>query len=197
MTMKKKIKKGKSAVKAKVSQAISSEDDIIQLILTDHQDIKKLIRQLKDDEIEFSDKKPIFEEFAPLLLSHAEPEEQSLYVRMKERGNKKVRVEGFEAQVEHTLASAMIDEIQATRNQDEWMAKCKVLAELVETHIEEEESQILKDVRKEFDQEERMQMGMHYLQLRDDFRMQGIFKKRKPGRSGSGPQKELPQYPEI
>lgn len=159
------VAKGKSKAKQK-----TSGNDIIQIILQDHKPLKQLIKTLKDDEAEFSEKKPVFQEFAPLLLSHAEPEEQSLYKHMKEE--EELRAEGFEGQTEHAIAAQLIDDINQTSDEDEWMAKVKVLAEMVEHHIEEEEEEMFPDLKKELDSEERIAIGEEYIRLRDDYRME-------------------------
>ncbi len=176
MKMKTKMKQ-KTEAKSKskkigksLSKGKSESNDIIQVILQDHKPLKQLIKILKDSEVEFLEKKPAFEEFAPLLLSHAEPEQESLYVHMKEEDE--LRAEGFEGDTEHAIASRLIEEINQSSEEDEWMAKVKVLAELVEHHIKEEENDMFKDVRKELSAEERIAIGEEYIRLRDDYRMQ-------------------------
>ena len=160
---------GKAKEKEKVS-AKASANDIIQIILQDHKPLKELIKTLKDEETDFTEKKPVFEEFAPLLLSHAEPEEQSLYLHMKDE--EELRAEGFEGQTEHAIASQLIQEINQTSDEDEWMAKVKVLAEMVEHHIEEEEEEMFPDLKKQLDTEERIAIGEEYMRLRDDYRIE-------------------------
>lgn len=163
-------KKSAAAPKYNKKSKTNAAGDIIELILKDHKPLKKLIKVLKSEKAEKSEKETAFEEFAPLLLWHAQPEEKVLYVHMKE-DSEDLRVEGYEGDMEHALASQMIDEVRASENDDQWMARVKVLAELVEHHIKEEEEDMLPDTRKAFDLEARVQMGDDYLQLREEFEM--------------------------
>lgn len=168
----KKTTKGAKTQKSSkaVSVTANAAGDIIELILKDHKPLKKLIKVLKSEKAEKPEKEEAFNEFAPLLLWHAEPEEKVLYVHMKD-DSEDLRVEGYEGDTEHALASQMIDEVKASENDDQWMARVKVLAELVEHHIEEEEEDMFPDIRKAFDLEARVQMGDDYLQLREEFEM--------------------------
>lgn len=145
--------------------------DIIDLILKDHIPIKKLIKIMKDDESEKSELEKAFEEFAPILINHAKPEELTLYVRMKDEED--MRTTGFEGDIEHRLADQLIEEIERTEDEDEWRAKVKVLAELVEHHVEEEEDEMLPEFRKHTDQEERNELGTKYLELREEMEATG------------------------
>ncbi len=158
--------KDKTASKSKAKKQASQgkEGDIIRLILKDHLPLKKLIETLKDSDAKLSEKKTAHEKFVPLLLTHAKAEEESLYVHMKEE-DAELRAQGFEGDTEHALAERLIEEIKNTRDQDEWTAKVKVLAELVEHHIEEEEGEMFKEVRKEFELEKRTEIGDEYTRL--------------------------------
>lgn len=152
-----------------------SAGDIIDLILEDHRPLKELIKTMKDEETEAGDKMVAFEEFASLLMMHAKPEEQSLYIFMKEE--EELRQEGMEGDVEHALADQLIMEIKSEVDPTMWMAKVKVLAELVEHHIEEEEETMLPDFKRESSSEERRELGEKYLELKstipfDDLYMQ-------------------------
>jgi hemerythrin superfamily protein len=141
-----------------------SGKDIVELILVDHKPLKELIKILKkpdgDDVLRFE----AFETFAPLLLAHAEPEEMSLYEFMKK--DKEMLVDALEGDTEHSLASQLIDEIRATEDKNLWSAKVKVLAEMVEHHIKEEEGSMLPDFRKTTTLEERILLGDEYSQLK-------------------------------
>lgn len=149
-----------------------AETDIIKLILEDHKPLKELIEVMKDSEKSFLERSAAFEEFAPLLVTHAKPEEESLYTFMKD--DEELREGGFEGDVEHALADQMIEEIKRTEDdEDLWSARVKVLAELVEHHIEEEESELLPDVKKHSSAEERASMGEQYLNRRAKYEAMG------------------------
>ena len=146
-------------------------EDIIELILQDHKPLKALIEIMKDDEAEYPEKLAAFEEFAPALVAHAKPEEQTWYINMKEEND--MVVEGLEGDVEHQLADQLCEELKRTEDEDMFMAKVKVLAELVEHHIEEEEEEMLPDYKKNSTVEERVELGMMYLQFQSELNAEG------------------------
>lgn len=145
--------------------------DILQAILDDHKPLKRLIKIMKDDEKELSDRQIAFEEFAPLLTIHAKSEEQVLYVAMKSALD--LREEGLEGDVEHGLADQLVEEIKRTTDEDLWSARVKVLAELVEHHIEEEEDEMFPEIREATDAEQRKILGAEYLNLRAKWMARG------------------------
>ena len=155
------------AKKARAQSAAQASDDIVKLILEDHKPLKRLIETLKDTEESFAKRQAAFEEFGARLIAHAKPEEQALYVYMKE-GNE-LRTEGFEGDVEHMIADQLLQEAQATNDEDLWSAQVKVLAELVEHHIEEEEEEMLPEFKKEATDEERSMIGQKYLHLKSKY----------------------------
>lgn len=151
-------------MKENLSNQNQTESDIVELILQDHKPLKELIKILKNAKGDASEKFVAFEKFAPLLLSHAKPEEESLYVFLKD--DKELVIEGMEGDTEHALASQLVDEIYDTSDENLWSAKVKVLAELVEHHIKEEEGSMLPDFKKNSTQEERASLGAEYTKLK-------------------------------
>ena len=143
------------------------EGDIIELILDDHKPLKSMIQTLKDEELDRAGKAGVLEEFVPLLTVHAKAEEQTLYSQMKEFPD--LRMESFEGDTEHAIAAQLMQEINSAADDDEWSAKVKVLAELVETHIKEEEETFLEDVRERFDPVLRADVAMEYTRLKNEF----------------------------
>ena len=170
------MKKKKSAAKASKNSTrkkqtvrkAADSGDVLEIIREHHKPLKQLIKTMKDSEAEFDEIQAAFQEFAPLLIQHAKPEEQALYTRMKE-SEEDVRCEGFEGETEHAIADRLVEEIKETSDEDEFRARVKVLAELVEHHIEEEEEDMFPDLRKEFDLEERVAIGAEYLSLYQQF----------------------------
>ena len=161
----------KKTAKKPVSKKANASGDIITMILADHKPLKKLIKIMKDSDADVSERKTAFEEFCPLLVTHAKPEEQTMYVFMKE--DEELRTEGLEGDVEHGLADQMIEEAKRTDDEDMWCARVKVLAELVEHHIKEEEDELLPDFRKHSELEQRVELGEKFLQLKAELEAQG------------------------
>jgi hemerythrin superfamily protein len=146
--------------KSKSNQEMA-QTEIVQLIEQDHELLKELIETLKDNEAPQEKREAAFDEFSLLLVSHAKPEEETLYEAMK--ANEELREDGFEGEVEHVLADQLLEEIKRTTEPDLWSARVKVLAELVEHHIEEEEEELLPKVEEELDVEERLQLGSDFI----------------------------------
>lgn len=148
-----------------------ADADIVNLIMEDHRPLKRLIAILKNTDKDPAEREEAFAEFAPLLVTHAKPEEQVLYAYMK--SNDELREEGFEGDVEHQLADQLVEEIMRTDDEDLWSARVKVLAELVEHHIEEEESELLPDFKKNSELNQRLAMGQQFLMLKTKLLEQG------------------------
>lgn len=161
----------KSIGKRSTSESSRGNEDIVQLILKDHKQLKQLIKILKDDEADVSERQDAFEQFAPLLIMHAKPEEQTMYEAMKEEDD--LRAEGFEGEVEHQLADQLLEEAKRTDDEDLWCARVKVLAEIVEHHIREEESTLLPDFKKECQPEQREELAQEFLRLKSELAEQG------------------------
>ncbi len=168
----------KSSSKSKVRPAERAEKaeatDIVSLILEDHKPLKRLIKIMKDSDKDLTERMAAFGEFGPLLVSHSKPEEQTLYSFMKESEEEDIRVDAFEGDVEHGLADQLLEELKRMKGEDEkWTATVKVLAELVEHHIEEEEEELLPDFRKNSELKDRKKLGQKFLKLKSELLAQG------------------------
>lgn len=138
--------------------------DIIEVLMEDHKPLKTLIEIMKDSELKFKERRAAFEEFAPILVAHAKPEEEVLYGAMKKQ--EALREKAFEGDVEHGLADQLVEEIKRIEDEDLCSASIKVLAELVEHHIEEEEEELLPAFKKNSEAQEREKLGNLFLQLK-------------------------------
>ncbi len=140
------------------------KENIITLIKNDHKPIKEGIQILISDSTKPSQKKSALKKFLLDLKLHAKSEEAALYdnvVDIKEVHN--IVLEGYE---EHSVADLLADELEASNFEshytDELQAKAKVLAELVKHHVEEEEEELLNDLKKVCSEEELVTLGEQY-----------------------------------
>lgn len=149
----------------------ASQDELIEMIMDEHKPIQRLIQIMKDTDNELSEREEAFEKFAPLLVAHAKPEEDTVYAFMKKTED--LREEGFEGEVEHILADQMLEECRRADDDDIFSAKLKVLAELVEHHIEEEESELLPSLKKSSSKEERNEILQQFLEAKQEILDEG------------------------
>ena len=145
----------------------AQSEDIIDLIKEHHKPLKELIKKMKSEDATYAEKKKAFKEFAPTLVAHAKPEEKAWYKDMKEEHD--MNVDAIEGDVEHGIADKLCAELKRTTDRDTFMAKVKVLAEVVEHHIKEEEEDLLPKYKDESDSAERIAVGKRYLKLRERY----------------------------
>ncbi len=171
----KKTKKPKVAKKSP-KKASKQKADIIELILQHHKLIKAQFGTMKDAEASLGEKQRAFKAFEKALVPHAKAEEEVLYVHMKDE--EELRTDGFEGVCEHAIAENLLNEIKETSDQDEWVAKVKVLAELVEHHVKEEEEEMFKECRKELDEELLVQLRGEYESIYERYASEGAPKEK-------------------
>lgn len=138
---------------------------VIEAIERDHLDLRKFIGVLKSDSKRPATKKVAYKQFAELLKSHSVSEEKAVYAKCLRIGA--LKQDAYEGYVEHTIAAKLMKELDAMRSPNaEWLAKAKVLAELVEHHLEEEEREFLPALRSHVEAEERAEMREEFVGLR-------------------------------
>ena len=155
----------------RIKAMLSGQQDIVAVIKEDHKPLKELLAIMKDSDTDLSKRKQAFSEFAPLLLTHAKAEEIALYDFMKTE--RELRQSAFEGDTEHGLADQMCEEIKRTEDVDQLAARIKVLAELVEHHIQEEENTILPKVQANSDAKTLMALTETYIKVQSEIIAEG------------------------
>jgi Hemerythrin HHE cation binding domain len=94
----------------------------------------------------------LFAELNEKLSVHLRAESKVLYAKLAK--DEESRYFALEGDIEHDLALQLLDELSRARNKagDEWLARVKVLKDLVEHHVEEEESEGWSNAKKQFDE---------------------------------------------
>lgn len=139
--------------KAKSHRSTSDSKALFEELKQDHKEVKNLLKSILKAEEE-PEREELFAKMKTALTAHSEAEEEMFYPRLKE--DEGTRSDALAAEVEHGIVKNLLGELEEMDDKmsDEWTAKCKVMKDLVEHHVEEEESQIFKDARKVLDKDE-------------------------------------------
>jgi hemerythrin superfamily protein len=134
--------------------------EITKALHTDHQQLKKLIRAVNKSE-DGDERRRLFTEFADLLTRHSKAEEKVVYDALIATGEEEEEEAGYEGYTEHGLAETLLTQLKAGGDplSPEWSAKAKVLMEMLDHHIKEEEDEVFTQVKEDFDTAERKEMG--------------------------------------
>jgi hemerythrin-like domain-containing protein len=115
----------------------------------EHREVLSILDQLVEGDAE---KGQLFSKLKEKLIPHLKAEEKVFYPTLLE--GEESREDTLEAFEEHHVTELLFKEIDKMENSDErWGAKVKVLKELVNHHIKEEERNIFRVAKKEIKEE--------------------------------------------
>jgi hemerythrin superfamily protein len=156
----------------------------IELLKQQHREVEELFEELEAaGENAVKTKERTFQKIADALALHAEIEEKIFYPEAKE-AVEDAEDELREAVEEHLSAKRIIADLMATGPQDEqFMARCKVLKEQIEHHVEEEEQELFPKVQKSCDAETLEEMGSRMEEMADELRAAGSPSQSIPGQT--------------
>jgi hemerythrin-like domain-containing protein len=166
--------------------------DAIALLKQDHQEAKEMLEELSEmGERAAKRRMEMVSEIALALKAHMQIEEQIFYPAFKEAAAKKEDQKlYYEAVEEHYAADVVLqDVLKADASALSFGGKVKVLKELVEHHIEEEEKTMFPHARKVMSKEELQELGVEMADMRASIINGGLSKlmgKRASGASKSG-----------
>jgi len=117
----------------------------IELLVADHKRVKAILEQLSDStERGVKKRTDLLAKLEMEITLHTQLEEEILYPAFKAAGSKERDVMYYEAKEEHrTVDSLVLPDLQATDpGTVEFSGRVKVVKELLEHHIEEEENEM-------------------------------------------------------
>lgn len=123
----------------------------IDLLLEDHKRVKAILSQLSDStERAVKKRTELLNKLEMEISIHTRLEEEILYPVFKKAGGKEQAVMYHEAKEEHrTVDSLVLPDLKKTAPDSlEFSGRAKVVKELLEHHIEEEETEMFPQARK-------------------------------------------------
>lgn len=117
----------------------------------DHQEVKDILQKLSmGSQTAEKTREKMFAQLKKELVPHLKAEDTTFYQALLAIGSS--RKQALEAKEEHDLTTLVFRQLEETPAKEEiWGAKLKVLKDLVEHHIEEEEKEIFKLAQKEME----------------------------------------------
>lgn len=129
-------------------------NQFFQMLKKDHEEVKGILGQLKETKESASKKREeLFQKLKVELVPHMKAEESTFYPPLMAK--KESREDALEGMEEHHVSDMVLKELETTqKGEDQWGAKMSVFKELVEHHIQDEESKVFKSAEKALDQDE-------------------------------------------
>lgn len=134
----------------------------ITMLKSDHATVKRLLRELAEtSERAVKQRESLVAQIERELKTHAQVEEEVFYPAFKAAAQKTDAEELFyEAAEEHHVVDMVLPALKAANPKShEFKAKAKVLKDLLEHHIKEEEQQMFSVARQLWDEEQLRELG--------------------------------------
>jgi hemerythrin superfamily protein len=131
----------------KSGRASARPDDAVSLLMSDHRTVEDLFKEYEKAKSDPKRKQKIMAQIDTELRVHMELEEKIFYPASREHLDEDDIVN--EAEVEHAGARNLMDQLQGMDPADPYFdAKVTVLKEMIEHHVEEEETDYFPDCRR-------------------------------------------------
>jgi len=129
------------------------QGSIYSTLKKEHKEVKEMFEQILDDKVPSM---KIFNQIMDALQPHMSGEEKYFYPAIKSDDSKEENAlivnEAFE---EHKWAKALAAEIcKMDEGNEMWIPKVKVLSDMIDHHIEEEEGEVFKAAKKVLSQDQ-------------------------------------------
>jgi hemerythrin-like domain-containing protein len=138
-----------------IREMLGIAEGILQDLHDDHNEVATLMERISDSE-SGAERTALFQEMSTKLLAHAQAEQEILYSRLETSSDEEARRFALEGTSEHGLIEQQVQKIlgMGAPMSDGWAAELKVLEDLVEHHVDEEEGAGFGCAREEFETEE-------------------------------------------
>ncbi|HEX8592006.1 MAG TPA: hemerythrin domain-containing protein [Pseudomonas sp.] len=147
----------------------------IELLEQDHVRVKDILTQLSEStERALKKRTDLLSKLEMELTIHTQLEEEILYPAFKEAGGKEQDVMYYEAKEEHrTVDSLVLPDLKATDpGSPEFSGRVKVIKELLEHHIEEEEEEMFPQCKELLGNERLEEIGAQMETLKAELKKQ-------------------------
>ncbi|RXE56122.1 hemerythrin [Methanoculleus taiwanensis] len=132
--------------------------NVIDILKQEHEEVLSILEKLSSKGI--SDRSSMYSSMKSALLPHMEGEERAVYPAFDQAGMHERVLESIE---EHNAVKTLLGQLDSASmsNEDEWVARMKVIRENVQHHVKEEE-EIFPKARQSFSSGDLEEMGSRF-----------------------------------
>jgi hemerythrin superfamily protein len=152
-----------------IKEMLGIAEGILQDLHDDHKEVASLIDRIMES-TDRSQRDGLFREMKAMLLSHSQAEQEVLYRRLEGSQHEGSRNFAHEGASEHQLVEQQLQKMSSDDDKmsEHWTADLIVLRELVDHHVDEEESTGFSCARDEFDKNELEGMGTRFRRRKEE-----------------------------
>jgi hemerythrin superfamily protein len=162
MTVKTTIEQATKSMLDALAPRMAGEPDILDTLQAEHDEVQELLTRLTESD-SAREQKSLVARIKKALVPHTKAEEKVVYDAVLALKGKEAKIDGNEGYIEHGLADQTLKQLDKLKpNSPEFNAAAKVLKELVDHHIKEEESNIWAQVKENFSDEQRARMDRDF-----------------------------------
>ena len=146
------------------TEPAEADADILDTLKQEHRDVAEMLERLVESTGP-AERRKLLTSIKNALVPHLRAEEKVVYDAVLAMRGKEQKTHAEEGYMEHSLGDKMLAQLGKMKDpmSAEFSAGAKVLKELVEHHVEEEEKSIWSDVEDNFSDEERLAMNKKFL----------------------------------
>jgi hemerythrin-like domain-containing protein len=145
-------------------------DDITATLIAQHDTMRSLIGRMRGD-IDPSAKLGILHGLRDMWVWHGDAEEETLYARMRAKGEAKREV--TEGKAEHDQGRVLFEAMSRIDTSDrDFVPRFEALAEVVEHHLDEEEEELFVEARQELSDDESADLAARFTNRYRTFELQ-------------------------
>ena len=148
--------------------------DAVTLLKTDHKEVRKLLDELEDAETG-SERKALVERIEREVKIHSTIEEEIFYPAFKAAVEEdEDEALFYEAREEHGLVDEIMEKLgRGDPASPEYMARCKVLRDLITHHADEEEGEMFPCAKKHMEKEQLDELGQRLQARKSELKASG------------------------
>ena len=156
-----------------IREMLGIAEGILQDLHNDHSEVNSLMDRIMESR-DSAERTTLFDEMKTKLLVHAHAEQEVLYRPLEASQGEASRSFAHEGTNEHQILENHLQKMSGTGDplSEEWTAELKVLQDLIEHHVDEEESTGFSCARNDFSKEELEEMGQRFQQRKKELMMQ-------------------------
>src|SRR3954451_19841861 len=146
-----------------IREMLGIAEGILQDLHNDHGEVDSLMDRITES-ADGAEREALFEEMKTKLLAHAHAEQEVLYRPLQASQSESSRSFALEGANEHQILEKQLQKLSAEgdKTSEQWTAELKVLRELVEHHVDEEESTGFSCARHDFRKDELEAMAQRF-----------------------------------